>query len=434
MSETTNAVPAPAVPSTWHGVEDCVHCGFCLPACPTYLALGNEMDSPRGRLYLMRAAAEGEVRLDRGFARHMDSCLACRACETACPSGVRFGHLMEATRAELRQRPAEGLADRLLRRLLLAAFTDRRRLRLLLAPLRWYQRLGLQSAVRRTGLLPRLGRLGAMEALLPPLPARAAPLPEALAPAGAPRGRVGLLLGCAQEAFFPEVNRATARVLAASGFEVIVPRDQGCCGSLFVHEGERSRGQALARRLIACFEAAGVDHVAVNAAGCGSVMKEYGALLRDDPAWATRAAAFAGRVRDVSELLADGPLGSLHPVNLTVAYHDACHLAHGQGVRLAPRALLRAIPGLALMELPEADACCGSAGLYNLLRPQVAGALLDRKLDRILATGAQVVASGNPGCLLHLAAGLRRRGAPVRAAHTLELLDQALRGPGAPGP
>jgi glycolate oxidase iron-sulfur subunit len=430
-TETKVQSPHAAPPSAWHGVEDCVHCGFCLPTCPTYLALGNEMDSPRGRLYLMRAAAEGRVALDEGFARHMHLCLLCRACETACPSGVRFGHLMEATRAQLRERPTGGLADRLLRRFMLETFTDARRLRLLLAPLRWYQRLGLQALVHRTGILDRLGRLGSMERLMPRLPAPAAPLAETLPASGPRRARVGVLVGCAQEAFFPEVNRATARVLAANGFEVVIPRGQACCGSLFLHEGERERGKALARRLIASFEAAGVDCVAVNAAGCGSVMKEYGELLQDDPDYAARATAFAKRVRDVSELLAEaGPVDALRPVHLTATYHDACHLAHGQRVRLAPRALLQAIPGLKLVELQEADMCCGSAGVYNLLQPGVAGTLLDRKLDRILETGAQLVVSGNPGCLLQIAAGLRRRGSPVRTAHTIELLDLAYRGVG----
>lgn len=435
---TRQDVTAPTAPSevpteksTWQGVEDCVHCGFCLPTCPTYLALGNEMDSPRGRLYLMRAAAENRVAMDGSFARHMDLCLVCRACETACPSGVRFGHLMEATRSQMQRQRSDRRADRLLRRFILETFTDTRRLRLLLAPLRWYQGLGLQALVHRLGILNLLGRLGTMERLMPRLPAPAAPLPEILPASGPRRARVGMLLGCAQEAFFPEVNRATARVLAANGFEVVIPREQACCGSLFVHEGERERGKALARRLIACFEAAGVDCVAVNAAGCGSVMKEYGALLGDDPEYAARAAAFSTRVRDVSELLAEaGPVGALHAVHLSATYHDACHLAHGQRVRLPPRALLQAIPGLKLVELQEADMCCGSAGVYNLLQPGVAGQLLDRKLDRILATGAQVVVSGNPGCLLQIAAGLRRRGSPMRTAHTIELLDLAYRGVG----
>jgi glycolate oxidase iron-sulfur subunit len=411
---------------------DCVHCGFCLPTCPTYLTLGNEMDSPRGRLYLMRAVAEGRIPPGDSFARHMSLCLVCRACETACPSGVEFGRLMETARAQLREHEApRGLADGLLRRLVLGTITDRTRLRALLVPLRWYQRLGLQRLLRRTGILRRLGRLGAMESLMPSLPSRAAPLRASVPAAGKRRGRVGVLIGCAQEAFFPEVNRATVRVLAANGFDVVTPASQGCCGSLFVHEGARDAGRARARRLIDCFEAAGVDHVAVNAAGCGSVMKDYGELLAGDAAYAARAAAFAARVRDVSELLAEHGLApGLHPLPVAVTYHDACHLAHGQRIRSAPRALLQAVPGLTLVELPEADMCCGSAGMYNLVHPEVADRLLDRKVDRILQTGARLVVMGNPGCLLQIAAGLRRRGSPIRTAHTLEVLDASYRGTG----
>jgi len=232
-----------------------------------------------------------------------------------------------------------------------------------------------------------------------------------------------------QRAFYPDVNLATARVLAANGFEVVAPRGQGCCGSLHVHEGERERGKALARMTVDAFEPAGADVVVVNAAGCGSVMKEYGELLKDDAGYAARAAAFSKRVRDVSQVLAEaGPAGKLHPVNLRVTYHDACHLAHGQRVRAEPRALLKAIPGLQLVELREADFCCGSAGMYNLLHPGPAKEFLDRKLDRLAETGAQVAASGNPGCLLQIAMGLRQRGAPMRAVHTVEVLDWAYRG------
>jgi glycolate oxidase iron-sulfur subunit len=388
------------------------------------------MDSPRGRLYLMRAAAEARIPRGDAFARHMSLCLVCRACETACPSGVEFGRLMETSRAAIQQGgQGRRAAHRLLRRLLLATLTDRRRLARLLVPVRWYQRIGLQDLVRRSGLLRRLGAVGAMESLLPTLGPAPARLPAHLPAAGASRARVGLLLGCAQESFFPHVNRATARVLAANGFEVVVPAGQGCCGSLFVHEGERERGKALARRLIECFEAVDVDFVAVNAAGCGSVLKEYGDLLRDDPRYAGRAAAFAERVRDASELLAEeGLRPALRPVELTATYQDACHLSHGQRVRSQPRALLAAIPGLRLVELAEADLCCGSAGLYNLFQPSVAGRLLDRKLDRIAETQAQVVVSGNPGCLLQIGAGLRRRRSPARTAHLMEVLDLACHG------
>jgi glycolate oxidase iron-sulfur subunit len=412
-------------------ILDCVHCGFCLPTCPTYLVLGNEMDSPRGRLYLMRAAAEGRVGISDTFVKHMNLCLVCRACETACPSGVDFGHLMESARGQARRNHPEAPADRLFRKLVLGLFTDPARLRLLVGPMRLYQRLGFQRFLRGSGLLKHLGRWGAMEALMPTVPdaSAAGDFPEVTPAAPPRRGRVALLLGCAQRAFLPEVNLATARVLAANGFEVVAPRAQGCCGSLFVHEGEREKGTALARTTIDALDAAGADFVAVNAAGCGSVMKDYGELLKDDPRYAARAAAFSRKVRDVSQVLADaGLMGRLQPLRLKATYHDACHLAHGQRVRAEPRALLAAIPGLQLVPLPDADFCCGSAGVYNLLHPGLAREFLNRKLDRLAETGAEVVVSGNPGCLLQIAMGLRECGLPMRSAHTVELLDWSYRG------
>jgi glycolate oxidase iron-sulfur subunit len=421
----------PLDPPSMDKILDCVHCGFCLPTCPTYLVLGNEMDSPRGRIYLMRSAAEGRIGIADSFVKHMNLCLVCRACETACPSGVEFGHLMETARGQVERRYEYRFADRVFRKFILRTFTDRTLLRLLLAPMRAYQRLGIQRLVRRSGILGLLGRWGAMEALMPtmPDPALGRGFPEVTPAVGPQRGRVALLLGCAQHAFFPDVNLATVRVLANNGFEVVAPRAQGCCGSLFVHEGEREQGKALARKAIEVFEATGADFVAINAAGCGSVMKDYGELLKDDPDFGARAAALSRRVRDVSEILAEtGLSGTLHPVKLRVAYHDACHLAHGQRVRSQPRSLLGAIPGLTLVPLQEADFCCGSAGVYNLLHPEVAKEFLNRKLDRLALTGADVVVAGNPGCLLQIAAGLRERGMPTRAAHTIELLDWSYRG------
>jgi len=410
---------------------DCVHCGFCLPTCPTYLVLGNEMDSPRGRIYLMRSAAEGRIGISDSFAKHMNLCLVCRACETACPSGVEFGHLMEAARGQVERHYVYPLTDRIFRWVILHTFTERRLLRMLLGPLRAYQRLGLQRLVRASGFLTLLGRWGAMEAVMPTMPdaALGRGFPEIMPAVGTRRGRVALLLGCAQHAFFPDVNLATARVLASNGFEVVAPKEQGCCGSLFVHEGELEHGKALARKAIDVFEAAGADYVAINAAGCGSVMKDYGELLREEPHYAARAAALSRRVRDVSEILAEvGLNGVLHPLPLRVAYHDACHLAHGQRVRSQPRSLLAAIPGLTLVPLADSDFCCGSAGIYNLLHPEIAKEFLNRKLDRLAGTGAQVVVAGNPGCLLQIAAGLRERGLPMRTAHTVEILDWAYRG------
>jgi glycolate oxidase iron-sulfur subunit len=421
----------PLDPPSMDKILDCVHCGFCLPTCPTYLVLGNEMDSPRGRIYLMRSAAEGRIGIGDSFVKHMNLCLVCRACETACPSGVEYGHLIEAARGQVERQYEYRFTDRVLRRFILRTFTDRRLLRLLLTPMRAYQRLGVQRLVRKSGVLRLLGRWGAMEAFMPsmPDPALGRGFPEVTPAIGHRRGRVALLLGCAQHAFFPDVNLATARVLAENGFEVVAPAGQGCCGSLFVHEGEREHGKTLARRAIEVFEATGADFVAINAAGCGSVMKDYGELLKDDPDFGARAAAFGHRVRDVSEILAEtGLKGTLHAVKLRVAYHDACHLAHGQRVRSQPRSLLGAIPRLTLVPLQEADFCCGSAGVYNLLHPEVAKEFLDRKLDRLALTGADVVVAGNPGCLLQIAAGLRERGMSMRAAHTIELLDWSYRG------
>ncbi|MBI2884313.1 MAG: 4Fe-4S dicluster domain-containing protein [Candidatus Methylomirabilis oxyfera] len=409
---------------------DCIHCGFCLPTCPTYLVLGNEMDSPRGRLYLIRTASEGKIDASDSFAKHMDLCLLCRACETACPSGVQFGFLMETTRGQLERRYQRSAVERRFRDLLLRTFTHLGRLRTLIRVLRLYQRSGLQRLIRGSGLLSRLGRLSRMEALLPHISdPHAFVLPEITSANGPSRGRVGLLLGCVQRFFFAHVNAATVSVLSENGYEVIAPQDQGCCGSLLIHEGEREQGKALARQTIDLFERVGVDHIVVNAAGCGSAMKEYWELFRTDSAYARRAEAFSKKVRDVSELLAGVSLyGKLQPLNVTVTYHDACHLAHGQKIRQQPRALLTQIPGLRFIELKESDFCCGSAGIYNLLHPEPAQQLLDRKIDRIKETGANIVVSGNPGCSLQIEKGIRERGLKIRVMHPVELLDASYRG------
>jgi glycolate oxidase iron-sulfur subunit len=410
---------------------DCVHCGFCLPTCPTYLVLGNEMDSPRGRIYLIRAASEGKIGISDHFVKHMNLCLLCRACETACPSGVKFGFLMESARGQVERHHQYSPADRRFRNLILHTFTNLRRLRLVTGLLRFYQRSGLQKLVRASRTLRLFGRLGKMEALLPAIPDQRLRkgLPEVVPAKGEKRGRVGLLSGCVQRFFFAEVNSATARVLSENGYEVVVPSDQGCCGSLLVHEGEREQAKALARKTIDVFERAQVDLVVVNAAGCGSVMKEYWELLHTDPAYAQRAEAFSKRVRDVSELLAPIPLnGRLRALKRTVTYHDACHLAHGQKVRQQPRTILKAIPGLQIVELKESDFCCGSAGIYNLLYPELAQQFLDRKIERIKETGAEVVVSGNPGCSLQIEKGLKERGLNIRVVHPVELLDWSYRG------
>ena len=427
--DTRNA-PEPAV------MDKCVHCGFCLPACPTYVLWGEEMDSPRGRIWLMRKAALGEAPLDDIFQTHIDNCLGCMACMTACPSGVEYNKLIEDTRGQVeRQADRRGyrsLSDRLFRKLLFSTFPHPNRLRVLGLPLAIYQRTGLQRLVRNTGLLNLLpSRLRSMEALLPPVPLNPFhSLPRTVSSSNKSRGRVGMLTGCVQDAYFAHVNAATARVLAAEGFEVIIPKGQRCCGALMVHSGLDDAAIDYAKDMIASFEAADVDTVVINAAGCGSTMKEYGHLLRNDPAWSVRAAAFSAKCKDISEVLSSvEPIAPRRPVNLRIAYHDACHLRHAQGVWQQPRTLLAQIPELVVEEIAEANLCCGSAGVYNLLHPEPANELGDRKVSHLLATGADAVISANPGCLLQLMNGLRRRGAAeLPAFHMIELLDASIRG------
>jgi len=409
-------------------IDDCVHCGFCLPTCPTYLLWGEEMDSPRGRIYLMEIGLQGEAMNDE-MVRHFDRCLGCMACVTSCPSGVQYDKLIEATRQQVERRHPRSRRDRAFRALIFRLFPYPRRLRLLRGPLRLYQRSRLGTLLRRAGLLERLpARVGAMERLLPTI-GTAAPLPEVTPAAGRRRRRVGMLSGCVQRVFFPEVNAATARVLAADGCEVVAPAAQGCCGALSLHAGREAEAQAFARDAIATFEAAGVDEVVVNAAGCGSAMKEYGHLLRDDPAWAERAAAFSARVRDLSELLVElGPAAERRPLPVKVAWHDACHLAHAQGVRAQPREALAAVPGLEVREIGEGEICCGSAGIYNLTEPQPAGELGDRKAANVLATGAELLVTSNPGCLMQIRSAIERRGERLPVAHVAEVLDASIRG------
>lgn len=412
-------------------LDDCVHCGFCLPACPTYVLWGEEMDSPRGRIYMIKKAAEGTASLDQTFRKHMDNCLGCMACITACPSGVQYNKLIEPTRAQIERNQPRSGADLLFRKLLYATFPHPARLRLLALPLLVYQRAGLQALIRASGILKLLPRrLRAMEALLPAIPSRAAKLPVTVKPHGAPRRRVGMLTGCVQQVFFPQVNEATARVLAAEGYEVVIPRAQSCCGALMVHSGLEADAVKLAKKTIAAFEAANVEGIVINSAGCGSTMKEYGYLLRDDPDWSARAAAFSAKCKDVAEILCElEPRAQRHPLKLRAAYHDACHLQHAQGIREQPRQLLRSIPEFEVSEIPEASLCCGSAGVYNLLEPETAASLGDRKVDNLLQTNAEAVISANPGCLMQLQSSLRRRGSKkMPAFHMVELLDASIRG------
>ncbi len=412
-------------------IEDCVHCGFCLPACPTYLLWGEEMDSPRGRIYMMKKATQGQTPLDTTFQTHMDNCLGCMACMTACPSGVQYEKLIEDTRAQVERNIPRSIGDRLFRKLLFAIFPYSGRLRLLALPMLVYQRSGLQSLARKSRLLDLLpARLAAMEAVLPRVSTRLfARLPSAVV-ADKPGRRVGMLSGCVQQVFFQHVNTATARVLAAEGCDVIIPEDQACCGALMLHSGLDQDAAAKARKLIAAFESASVDTIVINAAGCGSTMKQYGHLLRGDPLWAARAAAFSAKCKDISEVLSELPSRTpMHPLPMRIAYHDACHLRHAQGVFEQPRVLLGRIPELEVATVAEGDICCGSAGIYNLLHPEPANALGDRKVKNLLATEAQAVVSANPGCLLQLMNGLRRQGMHAMPTfHMVELMDASMRG------
>ena len=417
----------------------CVHCGFCLNACPTYLDLGLETDSPRGRIALMRALDDGRIDWTPRVQQHFDQCLQCRACETACPSKVPYGRLMEATRAEAFAQQRWPRRRRILWRVVMrGVFPSPRRLRLAGYGLKLYQRLGLQALVRKSGLLRRLAPgLADVEALSPNARARFYDNREAerVAPTAPVRASAALLTGCMMPLAYPETHRATVRVFARNGVAVQAPRAQVCCGALHAHGGDVEAARELARKNIAAFLPDGEeppDAILINAAGCGSHLKEYGHLLRNDPDWAARAADFASRVRDVHEYLVEigfePPAGEL---NRAVTYQDSCHLSHAQEVRKAPRELLRAIPGLDLREMRAPDRCCGSAGIYSIMQADISQRVLAEKMEDVLATGAAQVCTANPGCMLQLDAGIARHDAAgalsARSAHAIELLDESYR-------
>ena len=416
--------------STRDLLDDCVHCGFCLPTCPTYLLWGQETDSPRGRIHLMRLRRDGRETNPHSFVQHIDTCLGCMACVTACPSGVQYDSLLEAARPEVERVAHRSQGDRAFRRAIFEMFPHPGRLRVLAWPLGLYQKSGLQRLVHASGILTLLPRrLQAMERLLPPISFSALrrTMPERVAAEGTPRRRVGLLLGCVQRVFFGEVNEATARVLAAEGCDVLIPKEQGCCGALAEHAGEEADAVAAAKRLIDVFEGVASDTIVVNAAGCGSAMKRYGHLLRHDKDYAERARAFSAKCRDISEVLAElEPRARRGRVDMRVAYHDACHLQHAQGVRVPPRRLLKGIPGVEVREVAESEICCGSAGIYNLLEPDAANQLRDRKVQNIMRTEPDAIVSSNPGCLLQIATGFEKAGRAVPIMHLIELLDRSI--------
>ena len=415
-------------------LDDCVHCGFCLPTCPTYTLWGEEMDSPRGRIVLMKEGMREGSELSDVLVTHIDRCLGCMACVTACPSGVQYDKLIEDTRAQIERNYSRPLSHRLVKRAIFSVFPHPGRLRALVPSLvlaRWLRLPGLARR-RRGGLIDRLpGNPRTLLELAPEPSAGAAfaRLPSVTPAVGPPRGRVGFLQGCVQRVFFHRVNAATVGVLAAEGYEVYAPRAPRCCGALQLHTGEDEPAVALAKETIAAFD--GCDHVIVNAAGCGSAMKDYDHLLREDPEWAARAADFSARVRDVNEFLGAPdfePRARRAPLDgRRVAYHDACHLAHAQGVRIQPRDLLRSVPGIELVNPPEWEICCGSAGIYNLVQPDAAAELGARKARNLLDTGASVIAAANPGCAIQIAAHSERLGRRLDVVHPIELLYESVR-------
>lgn len=407
-------------------IARCVHCGFCLQACPTYLELGMETDSPRGRIALIAAMTSGRVEPTRALLGHLDLCLQCRACETACPSGVRYGHIMEEARASVMEdagvRPRSwGLRAAVMRQVL----PHPRRLGALMGALRLYERSPLRSLVRRTGILKRLpGDLASAEASLPEIPGGGFRPPEQ--PAGLRRA-VAMLTGCVMPHMYPRTHAATVRVLNRLGYRVVFPVDQTCCGALSLHGGDAAFARDLARRNVDAFVDSGVEAVIVDSAGCGSTMKEYGQLLAQDAAYRRRAEELAAMTKDVLEFVAAHDLGELSAVDETVTYQDSCHLVHAQRVTAAPRAILRAIPGLELREMAAPDRCCGSAGIYSFVQREMSARLLASKMDDVEATGAATIATANPGCMSQLEAGQRLRGRDGRVVHVIELLDEAMR-------
>jgi glycolate oxidase iron-sulfur subunit len=430
------ATPTTAIDLDWlsdkipyRRYQECVHCGLCTASCPTYVETCNENDSPRGRIYLMRAVADGRLTMGPGVREHLELCLDCRACESACPSGVQYGRMIEPFKIALQQTaPASEKGSLLLRLILHHLFPYTGRVKAALAPARLLQRMGVLDWAERSGLTRLLPpTLRRMQAMLPKLSARASRMPEILPAIGPKRARVALFLGCVSDAMFPETNAATARVLQQNGCEVVIPRGQSCCGAIHYHSGVEQPALELARKNMAAFGAEDVDAIIVNAAGCGAMLKDYPHIL--PAAEHDQAARFTAKVRDISEyLMALGPIPPTHSVPATVTYHDACHLCHAQQVRSQPRALLGMIPGLRLVPLEESEICCGAAGTYNLTQPEMSERLGRRKMDYIEATGAEMVATGNVGCILQIARKVKERGRPIEVVHPVDLLDRAYRG------
>jgi len=409
-------------------LDKCVHCGLCLNACPTYRDLGVEMDSPRGRVYQMNAVAAGAP-ITPAYIQHMELCLACRGCETACPSGVPYGRMIEAARnqIEVARRGKRSFLHRL-KELAFRAIQSRTALQIAGAALYLYQASGLQWLVRATGILKPLGKLSNLEALTPPaeVPFFFSHIGKTFPAKGEQRYRIAFLAGCIANVSFARLNEATVRVLQANGCEVVIPGEQGCCGALHLHAGLKHQAESLARRNIDAINPAEFDAILTNTAGCGSTLKEYHQILRNDAAYAAKAAEFTAKMKDINEFLASIELNlAMGPVNAVVTYQDSCHLAHGQKIKAAPRKLLKSVPGLKLQEMPMSDLCCGSAGVYNVVQNEMAMRILERKMASIETTKASVIVTANPGCMIQLVAGSRLYGQGQEVAHVVQILDRA---------
>ncbi len=434
--------------SAFHGVDipdadviaNCMHCGLCLPHCPTYALTGLEKSSPRGRIRLIKAVAEGEMAMTEGFVDEMNFCLDCQACETACPAGVQYGSLVESARAQIFESEHESTLSRVVKKVVLRwVFIDHRRLKALARVLRLYQNSGLQRFVQKTGLLKFIWpRLHDIQPLAPRVSKQFSSdqLAETMKPEGKPRFRVGLLTGCLMDVAFADVNVDTAKLLLQQGCEVVVPKTQGCCGSLQAHNGDRSTAREMARTLIGVFDAEKVDFIVMNSAGCGAFMKEYGHLFDDDDPLADRAKAVCAKVKDITEFLTETGIRPLEvPARPNspfegkrVTYHDACHLVHSQKISRQPRELLRSIPGIEFIELPESTWCCGSAGIYNIVRYDDSMKLLQRKIEKIKSIRPDIIVTGNPGCLIQIQHGLAMEGLEVELLHTASFLRMAYEG------
>ena len=409
-------------------INDCVHCGFCLSACPTYLETGNELDSPRGRIYLIKSVSEGKIPIADSLVKHLDLCLGCLACETACPSEVRYRDLIEKSRFQIELKHKRGILKRLYRWSIFSLFPYSNRLKWLVPPSYLYNKLGIKKLISKTGILKKISSsLHEMHLMIPEtksfLPKK---LPEISKANGELKYKVAILTGCVQSTFFSETNEATVRVLNKNNCEVIIPEDQGCCGALSIHSGRLNEGRKFARKFIDLFYSLDVDYIIINSAGCGSSIKDYWELLKDDSEYSKKAEKVSKKTRDLMEFLDEIEINSeMKELNLTITYQDACHISHGQKIKSAPRNILTKIPGISFVEMEESDRCCGSAGIYNLLEKDMSNKILNRKVKNVIKTNAHYIVASNPGCLIQIRKGLNNNSLDIKTAHPVEILDMA---------